>query len=172
MAQGHISLSITHIIGEENKRKDYNNITYIHKNIERVFITKLGVWVHSLLLHNWEAKHPPTNKFNDLSPALAPPSFGTTFEQQNSVVSSPTTTWVRKPWVRSVLSQVLPNKGERLLKDMLAFGNQCKTDQELKTLFAEKLTNSGSLKIHFYYQVKSLPASRVLSILVQAISLC
>jgi hypothetical protein len=37
---------------------------------------------------------------------------------------------------------------------MLAFGNQSKADQELKTLFAEKLTNSGSLKIHFYYQVK------------------
>jgi hypothetical protein len=38
-------------------------------------------------------------------------------------------------------------------------------------LFAEKHTNSGSLKIQFYYQVKSLPVSRVLSILVQALSL-
>ena len=39
-------------------------------------------------------------------------SFGTTLEQkqQKFAASSPTTTWVRKPWVRSVLSQVLPVK--------------------------------------------------------------
>jgi hypothetical protein len=54
---------------------------------------------------------------------------------------------------------------------MLACGIQGKADQESKTLFVEKLTNSGSLKIQFYYQVKSLPVSRVLSILVQALSL-
>jgi hypothetical protein len=35
---------------------------------------------------------------------------------------------------------------KRLLKDMLACGIQGKIDQELKTLFAEKLNNSGSLK--------------------------
>jgi hypothetical protein len=39
------------------------------------------------------------------------------------------------------------------------------------TLFAEMLTNSGSLKIQFYYQVESLPATRVLSTLVQALDL-
>jgi hypothetical protein len=33
------------------------------------------------------------------------------------------------------------------------------------------LTNSGSLKIQYYYQVESLPATRVLSILVQALGL-
>jgi hypothetical protein len=33
------------------------------------------------------------------------------------------------------------------------------------------LANSGSLKIQFYYQIKSLPAARVLSILVQALDL-
>jgi hypothetical protein len=54
---------------------------------------------------------------------------------------------------------------------MLACGIQGKADKESKTLFAEKLTNSGSLKIQFYYQVKSLPVSRVLSILVPALSL-
>jgi hypothetical protein len=43
---------------------------------------------------------------------------------------------------------------EKTLKDMLAFGNQGKAYQESKTLFAEKLTNSGSLKIQFYCQVK------------------
>jgi hypothetical protein len=50
-------------------------------------------------------------------------------------------------------------------------GCQGKAIQESKTLFAEMLTNSGSLKIQFYYQVKSLPAARVLSTLVQALGL-
>jgi hypothetical protein len=47
-----------------------------------------------------------------------------------------------------------------------------KANQESKTLFTEMLTNSGSLKIQFYYQVTSLPASRVLSTLVQTLGLC
>jgi hypothetical protein len=61
---------------------------------------------------------------------------------------------------------------EKTLKDMLACGILGRADQESKALFAEMLTNSGSLKIQFYYQVKSLPATRVLSILVQALGLC
>jgi hypothetical protein len=32
---------------------------------------------------------------------------------------------------------------------MLAFGNQGKAQQDSKTFFVEKLTMSGSLKIHF-----------------------
>jgi hypothetical protein len=60
---------------------------------------------------------------------------------------------------------------EKTLKDMLVCGIQGEADQVSKTLFAEMLTNSGSLKIQFYYHVKSLPVSRVLSILVQALSL-
>jgi hypothetical protein len=63
-----------------------------------------------------------------------------------------------------------PSK-EKTLKDMLARGSQGKAIQESKTLFAEMLTNSGFLKIQFYYQVKSLPTARVLSILVQALGL-
>jgi hypothetical protein len=43
---------------------------------------------------------------------------------------------------------------EKSLKDMLAFGIQGRADQASKTLFAEMLTNSGSLKIQFYCQVK------------------
>jgi hypothetical protein len=46
-----------------------------------------------------------------------------------------------------------PSK-ENTLKDMLAFGNQGKAQQDSKTLFVEKLTMSGSLKVHFYYQIK------------------
>jgi hypothetical protein len=60
---------------------------------------------------------------------------------------------------------------EKTLKDMLSCGIQDKADQGSKTLFAEMLTKSGSLKIQFYYQVKSLPASRILSMLVQALGL-
>jgi hypothetical protein len=55
---------------------------------------------------------------------------------------------------------------------MLAFGNQGKAHQNSKILFVEKLIMSGSLKIHFYYQVKELPASRVLSILDHALGIC
>jgi hypothetical protein len=43
---------------------------------------------------------------------------------------------------------------KKTLKDMLAFGNQGKVDQASKTMFAEMLTNNGSLKIQFYCQVK------------------
>jgi hypothetical protein len=43
---------------------------------------------------------------------------------------------------------------KKTLKDMLDFGNQGKADQASKTLFAEMLTNNGSLKIQFYCQVK------------------
>jgi hypothetical protein len=38
---------------------------------------------------------------------------------------------------------------EKTLKDMLACGIQGRADQESKTLFAEMLTNSGSLKSSF-----------------------
>jgi hypothetical protein len=65
----------------------------------------------------------------------------------------------------------LTQQKKKTIKDMLAWGSQGKVIQESKTLFAEMLTNSGSLKIQFYYQVKSLPASRVLSTLDQALGL-
>jgi hypothetical protein len=65
----------------------------------------------------------------------------------------------------------LTRQRKKTLKDMLACGSQGKVIQASKTLFAEILTNTRSLKIQFYYQVKSLPASRVLSTLVQALGL-
>jgi hypothetical protein len=65
----------------------------------------------------------------------------------------------------------LTRQRKKTPKDMLARGSKGKVDQASKTLFAEMLTNSGSLKIQFYCQVKSLPASRVLSTLVQALRL-
>jgi hypothetical protein len=43
----------------------------------------------------------------------------------------------------------LTRQRKKTLKDMLAFGKG-KAYQDSKTLFAEKLTMSESLKIHFY----------------------
>jgi hypothetical protein len=54
---------------------------------------------------------------------------------------------------------------------MVAYRSQGEADQVAKTLFAKMLTKSGSLKIQFYYQVKSLSESRVPSNLVQALDL-
>jgi hypothetical protein len=51
-------------------------------------------------------------------------------------------------------SASLTHLKKKTLKDMLAFGNQGKAYQDSKALFAEKLTMSGSLRIHFTYQVK------------------
>jgi hypothetical protein len=52
-----------------------------------------------------------------------------------------------------LLSKTYPTK-EKTLKGMLARGSQCMAVQESKTLFAEKLTMSGSLKSIFNCQVK------------------
>jgi hypothetical protein len=65
----------------------------------------------------------------------------------------------------------LTRQKKKTLKDMLDWGSQGKAFQESKTLFAEMLTNSGSLKVQFYYQVKSLPEPRVISTLVQTLGL-
>jgi hypothetical protein len=95
-------------------------LIYIQKYRESVLLQYRVIRVHKVLLQTREAKHPPAKKFSVFQTGKQTSSrtydhcfgssFGTTFEQkqQNSVVSSPTTTWVRKPWVRSVLSQVLP----------------------------------------------------------------
>jgi hypothetical protein len=48
----------------------------------------------------------------------------------------------------------LTHQRKKTLKDMLSFGNQGKAYHNSKTLFEEKLIMSGSLKIHFTYQVK------------------
>jgi hypothetical protein len=48
----------------------------------------------------------------------------------------------------------LTHQRKNTLKNILAFGNQGKAYQDSKTLFAEKLTMSGSLRIHFTYQGK------------------
>jgi hypothetical protein len=48
-----------------------------------------------------------------------------------------------------LLSKTYPTK-EKTLKGMLARGIQGMAYQESKTLFAEMLTNSVSLKIQFY----------------------
>jgi hypothetical protein len=106
--------------------------------------------VQNLLLHNREAKHPPQISFSVLPPAWAPPwninNRTQLFHhlQQHGFENPEYGVYFRKSY----------SSKEKTLKDMLAFGNQGKAYQDSKTLFAEKLTMRGSLKIHFYYQVK------------------
>jgi hypothetical protein len=113
--------------------------------------------VHNIILHTREAKHPPAQKFSvfklggkhppayaitDLAPSLVPPSSRNSKTllfhhlQQHGFENHEYGVYFRKSY---------PTK-EKTLKDMLAFGIQGKADQESKTLFAEMLTNSGSLK--------------------------
>jgi hypothetical protein len=101
--------------------------------------------VQNLLLHNWEAKHPPPNKFSDLSPALAPPLSR---NNKTRLFHHLQQHGFENPEYGVYFHKSYPSK-EKTLKDMLAFGIQGKAHQNSKTLFAEKLTMSGSLKIHF-----------------------
>jgi hypothetical protein len=133
--------------------------------------------VHKLLLQTREAKHTPTQKFSvfklggkhppahtitGLAPPLVPPSSRNSKTplfhhlQQHGFENTENEVYFRKSY---------PTR-KRLSRICWLVGFKVKLDQESKTLFAEMLTNSGSLKIQFYYQVKSLPTSRVLSILV------
>jgi hypothetical protein len=123
--------------------------------------------VHNTILHIREVKHPPTNTFTDLPPSLAPPSSR---NNKTSLFHHLQQHGFEKPEYGVYFHKSYPIK-EKTLKDMLSCGIQDKADQGSKTLFAEMLTKSGSLKIQFYYQVKSLPASRILSMLVQALGL-
>jgi hypothetical protein len=121
--------------------------------------------VHKILLHTREAKHPPAQKFSvfklggkhppahtiiDLAPPLVPPSSRNNKTslfhhlQQHGFENPKYIVYFRKSY---------PTK-EKTLKDMLAYGIQGKACQDSKTLFAEMLIISGSLKVQFYYQVK------------------
>ena len=99
--------------------------------------------MHNILLHIREVKHPPTNKFTDLPPPLVPLSSRNSKTllfhhlQQHGFENPKYGVYFRKSY---------PTK-EKTLKDMLAFGIQGRADQASKSLFAEMLTNSGSLKI-------------------------
>jgi hypothetical protein len=121
--------------------------------------------VHKILLHTREAKHPPAHEFSvfklggkhppaptitDLSPPLVPPSSRNSKTllfhhlQQHGFENREYGVYFCKSY---------PTKG-KILNDMLACEIQGKACQDSKTMFAEMLTNSGSLKIQFYYQVK------------------
>jgi hypothetical protein len=101
--------------------------------------------VHNILLHIREVKHPPTNKFIDFPPPLAPPLSRNNKTrlfhhlQQHGFENPEYGVYFRKSYQTK----------EKTLKDMLVCGIQGKADQESKTLFAEMLTNSGSLKSSF-----------------------
>jgi hypothetical protein len=106
--------------------------------------------VRNLLLHHQEAKHPPQTSFIIHPPAWEPPwnrnSRTQPFHhlQQHGFENPEYGVYFRKSY----------SSKEKTLKDMLASRNQGKAQQDSKTLFAEKLTISGSLKVHFYYHVR------------------
>jgi hypothetical protein len=121
--------------------------------------------VHKILLHTREAKHPPAQKFSvfklggkhppahtvtDLAPPLVPPSSR---NSKTSLSHHIQQHGFKNPEYRVYFRMSYPTK-EKTLKDMLACGIQGRADQESKTLFAEMLTNSGSLKIQFYFQIE------------------
>jgi hypothetical protein len=101
--------------------------------------------VHNLLLHNRVVKHPPINKFIGSPPALAPPSSR---NNKTRLFHHLQQHGFENPEYGVYFHNSYPIK-EKTLKDMLACGIQGKVDQESKTLFAEKLTSSESLKIQF-----------------------
>jgi hypothetical protein len=69
-------------------------------------------------------------------------------KQQKFVVSSPKT-WDKALSTKCTFAS-LTRQNKKTLKDMLAFGSQGMAYQSSKILFAEVLTNSGSLKVQFY----------------------
>jgi hypothetical protein len=85
--------------------------------------------------------------FTDLPPPLVPPSSRNSKTplfhhlQQHGFENPEYRVYIRKSYLTK----------EKTLKDMLASGIHGKANQESKNLVAEMLTNSGSLKIHFYY---------------------
>jgi hypothetical protein len=65
----------------------------------------------------------------------------------------------------------LTRQNKKLSRICWLKGVKVRLTQESRLCFAKMLSNSGSLKIQFYLQVKSLPVPRVISTLVQALGL-
>jgi hypothetical protein len=70
-------------------------------------------------------------------------------EMAQGHISLSKTTWDKALSTKCTFAS-LTRHNKKTLKDMLAFGNQGMAYKKSKTLFAEMLTNSGSLKIQFY----------------------
>jgi hypothetical protein len=121
--------------------------------------------VHKILLHTKEAKHHPAHEFSvfklggkhppaptitDLAPPLVPPSSRNNKTllfhhlQQHGFENREYGVYFRKSY---------PTKGKKLSMICRLVGFKVKL-VKIQRLFAEMLTNSGSLKIQFYYQVK------------------
>jgi hypothetical protein len=102
--------------------------------------------VRKLIITLSEAKTPSPNKTSFHPPAWEPPwnrnnrTHPFHHLQQHGFENPEYGVYFHKSY---------PSK-EKTLKDMLDFGNQGKSYQDSKTLFAEKLTMSGSSKINFY----------------------
>jgi hypothetical protein len=120
--------------------------------------------VHKILLYTREAKHPPAQKFSvfklggkhppthtitDLAPPLVPPSSR---NNKTPLFHHLQQHGFENPEYGVYFHKSYPIK-EKTLQDMLACGIQGKVGQESKTLFAEMLTNTGPLKIQFFFRL-------------------
>jgi hypothetical protein len=108
--------------------------------------------VRNLLLHYRDAKHPPQISFSVLPILLLGHHIGIEIVELHRFITY--NNMGSKTLSTECTFSSLTRQRKKTFKDMLAFGNQGKAYQDSKTLFASKLTLSGSLKIHFYYQVK------------------
>jgi hypothetical protein len=97
------------------------------KNIKQKFLTEDPLL---LKLHSWFS------------------SLGTIFEQkqQKFVASSPKTTWDKALSTKCTFTSIT-RQNKRLSRICWPLGSQSMAYQESMSLFAEMLTNSGSLKI-------------------------
>jgi hypothetical protein len=123
-----------HTIGVSGK--DYNNIIYIHKfNIERVDYYIMGTECLNLLLHHWEAKHPPQIGLSVLPPAWEPPWNRNCRTQQFHHLQQHGFETLSTECTFASLTR----QRKKTLKDMLAFRNQGKAFPDSKTLLQESL---------------------------------
>jgi hypothetical protein len=110
-------------------------------------------------------KHPPAHTIIDLAPPLVPPLSR---NNKTLLFHHLQQHGFEKPEYGVCFRKSYPTK-EKTLKEMLACGIQGKADQESKTLFAEILTNSGSLKIQVVISFFEFPL-HIVELLLQDIN--
>jgi hypothetical protein len=137
-----ITRHYTHSRSMEIAEADYNNIIYINK-VWREYYYSTGCYECITYYYKTGRQHILPKQFTDWPPPLAP-----TLSRNNTTLlfHHLQQHGFENPEYGVYFHKSYPTK-EKTLKDMLACGIQSKADQASKTLFAEKLTNSGSLKI-------------------------
>jgi hypothetical protein len=121
-------------------------LIYIHKIYRESIITIPGLGVHKVLLQTREAKHPPTQKFSVYK-------LGGKHPPAHTITAL--TPLLVPPWNRNSKTPLFPHLEQHGFENP-EYGVYFHKSYPIKekTLFAEMLTNSGSIKIQFYCQVK------------------